>query len=276
MANRASSLPLSGRRAVLTYGVTVVILTATLAGLKGLAAWAMDTYVYTLPLFGGLLESLELVEVSNVLLFALLGVGLGAATRNLAGPLRGWRRVGLLLLTVPIVFLSSYWVRQYLWIQKVAIASEISPTQAAQVTDRLLQEATGHEGLLGFFVYTVRAPLLPTDLGALKSLDEDDQWFRSELTRQSGVEPGLFTLIFQVAGWGIRLFYMALAAITATIYFARGSLWAEARRAPAPNPPGRPGVKGQPPARRRAPTSQPPGAARPRRNHPVDPPRSQP
>jgi hypothetical protein len=148
----------SARRGRLTYGLAVVVVTLSLSGLKGLAAWAMDTYVYSLPLLGGLLESLELVEVSNVLILALLGVGLGAATRWLAKPVRGWQRLVLLGVAVPIVFLSSYWVRQYLWIQEVAIASEIPPTQAEQVTDRLLQEATGHEGLLGFFrVYSADA-----------------------------------------------------------------------------------------------------------------------
>jgi hypothetical protein len=258
----------SARRGRLTYGLAVVVVTLSLSGLKGLAAWAMDTYVYSLPLLGGLLESLELVEVSNVLILALLGVGLGAATRWLAKPVRGWQRLVLLGVAVPIVFLSSYWVRQYLWIQEVAIASEIPPTQAEQVTDRLLQEATGHEGLLGFFVYTVRTPLLPTELSSLKSLDEDDQWFRSELTRHSGVEPGLFSLIFQVAGWGIRLFYIGLALITATIYFSRGSMWAEARRRSVPEVPAP--SRGHPQAntKSRRSRSQPP---RPRDKKPIRP-----
>lgn len=238
------------RRGLLIYSLAAVIVTLSLVGLKGLSTWAMDTYVYSLPFLGGLLESLELVEVSNVVVLALLGVGLGAATRWLVKPIRGWQRVVLLGVAAPLVFLSSYWVRQYLWIQEVAIASEIPPTQAEQVTDRLLQEATGHEGLVGFFIYTVRTPLLPTELSSLKSLDEDDQWFRSELTRHSGVEPGLFSLIFQVAGWGIRLFYIGLALITATIYFSRGSMWAEARRRPAPEKP-------SPPRSRRQATTQP-------------------
>ena len=256
------------RRGLLLYSLAVVIVTLSLVGLKGLAAWAMDTYVYSLPFLGGLLESLELVEVSNVVVLALLGVGLGAATRWLVKPMRGWQRVVLLGVAVPMVFLSSYWVRQYLWIQEVAIASEIQPTRAEQVTDRLLQEATGHEGLLGFFVYTVRTPLLPTELSSLKSLDEDDQWFRSELTRHSGVEPGLFSLIFQVAGWGIRLFYIGLALITATIYFSRGSMWAEARRRSAPEMPSPP--RGHPQAKTKSQRS-PSQSPRPRAKKPIRP-----
>jgi hypothetical protein len=242
------------------YGAIALGLTLAMAIAKGGAAWAMDRYVYSLPVLGGWLESLELVELSNVLVLALLGVGLGAATRWLPRSPRWWQRVLVLGLSVPVVFLSSYGVRQALWVQEVAATSNIPLAQATLVTDRLLLEATGREGLPGFFLYTVRSPLLPTELSALTSLNEEDQWFRSELTRYSGVEPGLFALIFRLTGWGIRLVYIGLAAITAIIYFARGILWANARRPTFPPPP--------PPVRRPAPA---PGSRQPQRPRPPSP-----
>jgi hypothetical protein len=66
----------------------------------------------------------------------------------------------------------------------------------------------------------------------LQSIDKDDKWFRSELTRFSGLEPGLFTLAFKLTGWGIRAFYVLLAAITATLYFVKGLVWANRNRQP--------------------------------------------
>jgi hypothetical protein len=59
---------------------------------------------------------------------------------------------------------------------------------------------------------------------------EDQKWFRSELTRFSGIEPGVFSMIFDGAGWGIRIFYMVLALLTGLIYFFKGLAWADVAR----------------------------------------------
>ena len=123
-------------------------------------------------------------------------------------------------------------MRYHLWMQEVAVESELLPTQAELVTDTLLKQATGNGGLIGFFRYTVQVPILPTNLRALQNIDQDDKWFRSELTRFSGLEPGLFTRIFMLTGWGIRLFYTLLAVITASLYFTKGLVWANRHRQP--------------------------------------------
>ncbi len=219
----------------LKYCGGAVVLTGAIAALKGGIAWGMSQYVYTLPWVGGWLQSLELVELSNLFVCALLGWGLGAMTGWMARPWGPWRRILVLALTLPIVFLSSYGVRYSLWLQSVAIASNLSPPETLAVTDLLLAETTGYGGLGGYFLYTTQVPIPPTELSALQNRGNDDQWFRSELTRYSGLEPGLFTLIFHLAGWGIRLFYAVLALLTAAIYFAKGSRWAKTRR-PQPVP----------------------------------------
>lgn len=224
---RTSLKPLRHR---LFYLLAALVLTIGLVILKGGLTWAAEHFVYSLPLVGGVLQSLELIEITNVVIFALLGVGLGAATLWLPSRWSTLRRSLLLLVAVPIVFLSSYAVRQYFWVQAVAIASELSIPEAQRVTDVLLEEATGRTGLPGFFLYTPRMPVLPTDLGSLQTVDDDDKWFRSELTRYSGVQPGLFSLLFRLTGWGIRLFYVGLTVITAGIYFTKGTVWAEAHR----------------------------------------------
>lgn len=217
---------------LLRYFCATVLLIVGMMAVKAAIAWASEMFVYTLPLVGGLLKSLELVEVSNVVVFAILGVCLGAFTLWLP---RRWGLVPKLIpfvIAVPLVFMTGYVVRYHLWVQQVAIESELLPTQSQQVTNALLKQATGNEGVVGFFRYTVQVPILPTDLRALQNIDEDDKWFRSELTRFSGLEPGLFTLVFKVTGWSIRAFYVLLAGITACLYFAKGLVWASKNRQP--------------------------------------------
>jgi len=215
---------------ILRYLIATVLLVAGMVAVKGAIAWAAETFVYNLPLFGGLLKSLELMEVTNVIVFAILGVSLGAFTLWLPKRWGLWVKLVPLVIAVPLVFMSGYVVRHQLWVQQVAVQSELLPTQAEQVTNTLLQQATGNQGVIGFFRYTVQVPILPTDLRALQSIDEEDKWFRSELTRFSGLEPGLFTLVFKVTGWSIRLFYVLLAVITAGLYFARGVVWVDRQR----------------------------------------------
>jgi hypothetical protein len=172
------------------------------------------------------------MEVTNVIVFAILGVSLGAFTLWLP---RQWGLLPKLIpfiVAVPLVFMTGYAVRYHIWVQQVAVQSELLTAQAEQVTNTLLQQATGNEGLIGFFRYTVQVPILPTDLRALQSINKDDKWFRSELTRFSGLEPGLFTMAFKLTGWGIRTFYVLLAAITAVLYFAKGLVWANRNRQP--------------------------------------------
>lgn len=215
---------------VLRYIVATVLVIIGMVAAKCAIAWASEAFVYNLPVFGGLLKSLELMEVTNVIVFAILGVSLGAFTIWLPRRTSLWVKLIPLVVAVPLVFMSGYVVRYHLWVQQVAVQSELLPAQAEQVTDTLLKQATGNEGVIGFFRYTVQVPILPTDLRALQNIDEDDKWFRSELTRFSGLEPGLFTMIFKITGWSIRVFYILLAVVTACLYFAKGVVWVDRNR----------------------------------------------
>ncbi|NEQ32341.1 MAG: hypothetical protein F6K04_15290 [Leptolyngbya sp. SIO4C5] len=210
-----------------------------LAGVKVAIAWAAERYIYSVPWIGGLLKSLEIVELSNIVVFALLGLGLGAATIFLP-KLRGVApKVGIMLLVFILaagVFSASYVTRQHLWIQRIADRSDISLAAAENLTNDLLMTQVGDRGFWGFYRYTTQVPVLPTDADDLKNLAAEEKWVRSELTRFSGVEPGVFSRVFRLAGWGIRIFYMLLAAVTVLIYFLKGTHWAETQT-PKPAPP---------------------------------------
>lgn len=197
---------------------------------KMVIAWLAEAYVYSVPIIGGWMQSLELAELVNVVLFALLGFALGSATQYLSPKTRLWQKLIPLVLILPIVFLSSYWVRQTMWLHQVATTSDLPPAQVTEITDRALENGSGSTGFWGYFRYTTQMPVLPTTAADLERIASDEKWFRSELTRFSGLEPGLFTLVFASTGWGIRIFYIVLSVLTAIIYFSKGVIWAEAAR----------------------------------------------
>lgn len=195
-------------------------------GLKVLIVWAAQQYLYPTPILGGWLRSLEITELSNIVVFALLGFGLGSAAVNLR-PCPLWQRAILLVAAMPLVFLSSHWTRYGMWIGEITETSDISPREAIALSDRALEAESGSSGFWGYFRFTTQIPDLPTIAEELTRLDADQQWFRSELTRYSGIEPGVFSILFVGVGWGIRIFHMVLAGLTGVIYFSKGLIWAD-------------------------------------------------
>ncbi|MFE4106474.1 hypothetical protein [Almyronema epifaneia] len=220
------------------YLLCLLMLPLLMAGIKVAITWAAEQYVYSVPWIGGLLKSLEIAELTNILVFAVLGLGLGAATVFLP-PRQGLAaKVSVLLLVFGLaagVFSASYLTRQHLWIRQVAAQSDLTLVAAQDLTNDLLLTQVGDRGFWGFYRYTTQVPILPTEPRDLQNLAEEEKWMRSELTRFSGVEPGIFSRVFHLAGWGIRLFYMLLAAVTVLIYFLKGTQWAEAQT-PKPKP----------------------------------------
>lgn len=213
----------------LRYLLVVCLVILGLIGLKALIAWAAELYLYSIPIVGGWLKSLEVVELINILVFALLGLGIGGATLYLRpGPL--WRGALPLIVAMPLVFLSSYWVRYNLWVNQLAVTSELPRPAAVELASDSLQAASGSDGFWGFFRFTTQLPVMPTSAAELQNMTTDQQWFRSELTRFSGLEPGIFSRLFTAAGWGIRLFHVLLALLTGVIYFLKSAIWADGAR----------------------------------------------
>lgn len=209
---------------------TLIVLGLAIATIlvKILVTWAAERYMAPIPWLGGMLQTLELPELINIPVFAILGVGLGASSRYLPTTWPATLKGVILLVMVPLVFSSSYLMRQHLWVTQVANQGNLTYGEAQELTNQLLQAQTGNSGFLGFFSYTTHTPILPTNVLNVEQLGEEDRWFRSELTRFSGIEPGLFSLVFDGVGWGIRILYMLLTGVTALIYFVKGLAWAQA------------------------------------------------
>lgn len=212
------------------YLLTVVAITAAVLAARFLITWAAEAFLHPIPILGGWLKSLEIVELSVIVLFAFLGFGLGATSRHLAAKTPVAIKSVALVIALPLVFFSSYWLRHHLWLSQLTTESDLSRQEITALANQALSSEGGSQGFWGYYTTTTRMPILPATVSELQRMVEDQKWFRSELTRFSGIEPGVFSMIFDGAGWGIRLFYMVLAFLTGLIYFFKGLVWADAAR----------------------------------------------
>ncbi len=200
-----------------------------MALLKALIAWATHTYLYSTPWIGGFLKSVELVEISNLLVFSILGVGIGAATFLLP---RRWdhrAKLAVLFFVTPFVFCASYMVQQHLWIKQVATISNISYRQARDLTNDYLEREVGTRGFFGFYPFSTQLaelPVRPESLSAERSLNPNEL-LSQELASYDDPRADLAAYWFERVGWLLRFMYMTIAALTALIYYFKGYAWAE-------------------------------------------------
>ncbi|MGA1134446.1 MAG: hypothetical protein ACO31I_19695, partial [Prochlorotrichaceae cyanobacterium] len=87
---------------LLVLGLLIFLLLA-----KGIAVLLVDRIFYSIPIIGGVARSLELTEFINLLLFSILGMGLGLGFHLIpvVNPERAARSI--LIGLIPILFLSS-------------------------------------------------------------------------------------------------------------------------------------------------------------------------
>ncbi|NMF85525.1 hypothetical protein [Nodosilinea sp. P-1105] len=216
--------------AIAKYLLTLAAVVGAVLLAKLIITWAAEVFLYPIPILGGWLKSLEIIELTNILLFALLGFGIGGASRYLSAktPL-GMKSIALIV-ALPLVFFSSYWLRYQMWLGQLSAQAERPRQDIVAMANQALERESGSQGFWGYYRITTKMPILPATTAELERMAQDQQWFRSELTRFSGIEPGVFSMIFDGAGWGIRIFHMLLAAITGLIYFSKGLAWADGAR----------------------------------------------
>lgn len=221
-----------------------------MGGIKAIAFWLTDTYLYDMPWLGGFLRSVEIVEVSNLLVFAVLGAGIGAATLLVPDHWTHWLKIALLVVLGPFVFCASYLMQQHLWIQKVARRADIPYAEAKNITNAFIEKETGSSGFWGFYPLSTQISELPTlraNLEAGTATNPSDA-LTKELSSYGDPRADAAAYIFARVGWVVRFMYMTIAALTALIYYFKGHDWAESRRYDStevpvaqPQPPDRPG-----------------------------------
>ncbi|MGB7086708.1 MAG: hypothetical protein WBD47_14215 [Phormidesmis sp.] len=202
------------------------------AGLKAIAAWLAETFLYSVPWIGGFLRSIELAEISNLVVFAMLGAGIGAATCLLPRRWNHRAKIALLVIVSPFVFSASYMMYQNLWIQRVAKRAQVSYEEARDITNAFLERESGSSGFFGFYPFTTQLSELPTQRRALESESSvnPNQLLLKELASYNDPRADAVAFVFEQVGWLVRLLYMAIATLTALIYYFRGHDWAESQR----------------------------------------------
>ncbi|MEL7143449.1 MAG: hypothetical protein AAFY33_04765 [Cyanobacteria bacterium J06643_4] len=206
--------------------------TLAMTALKALAAWLMDVYVYSVPWVGGFLRSIELVELSNLIVFAILGASLGAATLLL--PRRWDHRAKLALLAAvsPLVFCGSYMMQQHLWIKRVAAQSNIDYSDARSITNAYLNREVGSGGFFGFFPLSTQLSELPTRRDSLESARSINptEALTQELSDLDDPRADFAAIVFERVGWLVRFMYIAIAGFTGLIHYFKWHHWADAQR----------------------------------------------
>jgi len=219
-------------------------LSLLMAGLKAIVAGLAERYLYSVPFVGGFLRSIELAEISNWVVFALLAGGIGAATFLLPRSWNSWAKIALLLAVSPFVFSASYIMQQHLWIQQVATKSAISYDEARAVSNAFLTRETGSGGFFGFYSFSTKVTELPTLRQRLESEQSNpSQLLAEELSSYEDPRADAVAYIFERLGWLIRLMYIAIATLAAFIYYFKGHAWAENKRIAQINESREPAVK---------------------------------
>ncbi|WP_293126503.1 hypothetical protein [Microcoleus sp. bin38.metabat.b11b12b14.051] len=207
-------------------GIGYLAIAATIVGVSILIKFAAlllaDKLLYTILIIGDLLKGIEIIELLNILVFAFIGMGFGIATKLL--PPKYCRQISaaLLIVIVPVVFMSTPAIRYNYWLQKVGESDNLSPQETTTLTNSFLNRKVGLPGFLGYYVYTGQFPVIPTKQSEMKDLDSFEKKVNSKFVQLTGVAPTIVTWAMRVCFWLIRLFYFCIAVIATIVHFREG------------------------------------------------------
>jgi hypothetical protein len=190
--------------------------------MKFQATLFVEKNIYTIPAVGDFLRGIEMVEIANVFIFAILGMGIGIATILLPKKLTAKLSMLFLLIAIPLVFVASPLVKYNFWVENFAEAESISIQKAQTITNSFLQERVEADGVWGFYLYSAKFPVIPTRVDRLQEVEELKVQIASKVADIAQLELEQVSLIFKIFNWGIRGFYAVLAAIVAWFHFFKG------------------------------------------------------
>ena len=204
------------------YGLCAMILVAIAATLKVIALVLAHNFIYPIFVFGDLLRGLELINLLNLLVFAVVGMGLGLATALL--PVDSGKKIstGFLIIVIPVIIAIPQFVKYDLWINDIIIDDNISKPQAQEVANSFLERRVNSEGVFGFYLYTGQFPMIPTRTSQMEDLEKLEKQVNSKFVKFSGIPPTFINIIMGICFWGIRLFYFGIAVITSISHFKEG------------------------------------------------------
>lgn len=250
------------------YGGGAIAVTATAALVKYLLSQLAESVIYPIPFLGGLLQSLELAELSNLLVFAILGLGFGMLTRWLSSQWGLRLSAALLIVLVPLILMISPQVRYDRWVEAVADQAQLNRSEAIALTNAYLDDRIQSQGLWGFYRYTARYTTLPTSQPEMQRATRIDARVQDQFAKVTGMGTAIVATLMTLCSWGLRLFYFMIAAIVTVSHFqeglnptaarSRSRTTREAVPTAPPSPP--PPATRRPATRRPSPPTQQPSA----------------
>ncbi len=208
----------------LAYLVCTTLVVAVAVAIKFLYLMLGDAIVYEIPLIGDVLRSLEIMELFNILVFAILGMGFGIATKLLPWYFGSKVSKITLAILIPIIFLITAVFRYEVWVQKFELQENIgSRNQAISFTNSFLREKTnGQSGIVGFYLYTAKLPILPSTTQDIEALDDWMRTSQDRFARVTRLEGKIVTNLFFLRGWVLRIFYFLISIFTTIANFKEG------------------------------------------------------
>ncbi|MCL2935041.1 MAG: hypothetical protein MGG11_23160 [Trichodesmium sp. MAG_R03] len=181
-----------------------------------------DNFLYNLIVFGDFLRGIEIVELFNIIAFAVVGMSFGLATVFLPKYLGRYVSTILLIILVPIIFITTQIVRYDIWVEQIAKNEKLSFNQAELLINSFLNQRVGNDGIYGFYLYTAEFPVLPEKKAQINSLDRLQKSVNSNLVRLIGVPPGIIYWTMSLCFWMIRIFYFVIVVVTTIFHFREG------------------------------------------------------
>jgi hypothetical protein len=204
------------------YAISIISLVALAVSIKWVAIELAEIYLYSIQLLGDMFRAIQIVEILNIMVFAIFGMGFGAATALLPPGRARYASTILLIILVPLIATTSYIYGYYQWVDQVAIQQKISYQQAAEITDSFLMKRAGNKGFLGFYLHTADYPQLPTRSDQMENSANEKEEVASRFAGLAKLNPKRMGEIFAIAGWFIRGFYFLVAAVVTAVHYREG------------------------------------------------------
>lgn len=207
----------------LAYIISAAIIVGFAITAKVVAVAIADRFLYSLIVFGDLLRGIEIVELFNIVVFAIVGMGFGLATGFLPSQIGRKLSAGFLIVLVPIIFMTTQVVRYDIWLNEVANNENIPLEQAAKITNDFLQNKVENDGIIGFYVYTGQFPILPSKKTQMQEVYNLEKNANSKFVQVTGIPPGIISFTMSLCFWMIRGFYFLVAVVTTIGHFGEGA-----------------------------------------------------
>jgi len=206
----------------LPYGLAILGLLIFLLFAKGLSVFIGTRFFYSIPLLGGIARSLELVEFVNLFLFSVLGMGVGLSVQLLPHPKNDRISKSILTIIIPILFLSGCFFQYQIWLSYVRQDMGLNPIEVRTVTNQWLQQTVNKSGVWGFYHYTTRYSVLPTNPDRLEASIKGSDRVNELFSRIFSTTPNAMGNFLSFCVWVLRLFYFSLAILAAWHHFQDG------------------------------------------------------